>query len=291
MRNPFKSKWKITQEFGVNKEYYSQFGLQGHEGIDLIPTGTVWDILCLEDGVVVKDEDNEMSGVYGNYLTVWHPNFKKAIQYCHLKTNQVSPGDQLKQGDVLGLMGKTGNTTGPHLHLNLFDVDDNGYRLNRDNGFAGGIDPLPWLEENNLDKDTVAVIKYVFEDLVRKSTIYDKIREAFSWGDNEAIILADIEKLKRLEDNLTQKEKQFNEASTKAKQLEQEIEELKKQAPVVVDTTEKLAEEIHENTQTVNSFKDSISDVSIKQTELIGLIKTPTFTGWKEIVYNFLLKH
>lgn len=149
MRAVFKSPYGVTQGFGENPDYYFRFGLTAHEGIDLIPTGTDWGVLCVEDGIVVKDEDNERSGAYGIYCTIWHPAVKKATQYCHLEENYVSIGDSVKKGQVIGLMGSTGNSTGPHLHLNLFEVDENGVRLNRDNGYLGGIDPKPFLEEDN----------------------------------------------------------------------------------------------------------------------------------------------
>lgn len=150
--SPFRSKFKITQQFGVNVSYYSQFGLKGHEGIDLIPTGSVWDVLSLEDGVVVLDDDvvgSVSTDPYGKIVTVWHPSIKKATMYCHLSENFVSLGQIVKKGDRLGTMGSTGNSSGAHLHLNLFNVDDNGVRLNRNNGYLGGIDPLPFLESDS----------------------------------------------------------------------------------------------------------------------------------------------
>ena len=161
MRSPFRSKFKITQKFGVNSAYYRRFGLRGHEGIDLIPTGRSWDILCLEDGIVVRDEDNPRSGAYGVYCTVWHSSIKKATQYCHLKENFVEIGDRVKKGQRIGIMGATGNVTGAHLHLNLFEVDENGYRLNRNNGYLGGIDPLPWLLEEEGHEDLQKILDKV----------------------------------------------------------------------------------------------------------------------------------
>lgn len=148
MRKLFRSQHKITQEFGVNKEYYSKFGLQGHEGLDLIPTGTDWTVYALEDGVVVKDEDNARSGAYGVYCTIWHPSINKATQYCHMEFNLVENGMQVKKGQAIGKMGSTGNSTGAHVHLNLFETDGSGTRLNKDNGFLGGINPQPFLEED-----------------------------------------------------------------------------------------------------------------------------------------------
>lgn len=148
---PFNSKYKTTQAFGVNAEYYKKFGLAGHEGIDLIPTGSVWDVYSLTDGVVVNETDDPRSGAYGIWLTVWCPTKDIALQYCHLKENYVKAGDKITKGQKIGVMGSTGNSTGPHLHLNLFAVDDNGVRLNRNNGYNGGINPLPLLETEDVE--------------------------------------------------------------------------------------------------------------------------------------------
>lgn len=161
MRKVFNSPFKITQEFGNNPAYYGQFGLKGHEGIDLIPTTSDWAVFCLADGVVVTDDDiagDPRTDAYGKFVTIWHPSIKKATMYCHLAENYVSLNQQLKEGQALGKMGATGNSTGPHLHLNLFDVDDNGVRLNRNNGYLGGINPKPFLEETTVTPAPIPVI-------------------------------------------------------------------------------------------------------------------------------------
>ena len=172
MRSIFKSKFRITQPFGPDhfltikekqikaSDYYAKWGLRGHEGLDLVPGGNVWDVLCLEDGIVVRDIDDENIGKnYGKNVTVWHPAIGKATQYCHLNRNSVKVGERLTRGQVLGVMGDTGNTSGAHVHLNLFDVDANGIRKNRDNGYFGGIDPAPFLEEDAPQQETVSIQK------------------------------------------------------------------------------------------------------------------------------------
>lgn len=160
MKSPFKSKYRLTQVFANKlivdkKDYYAQFGLAGHEGIDLVPTGSQLDVLSLADGVVVKDEDNAKSGAYGINVTVWSPTLNIAFQYCHLSSNTVKLGDLVKEGQSLGLMGNTGNTNGAHLHLNKFNTDSNGVRQNRDNGYLGGVDPLPFLEQETPEPTNV----------------------------------------------------------------------------------------------------------------------------------------
>ena len=104
MRNIFRSQFKITQAFGVNAEYYKQFGLRAHEGLDIIPTSSDWTILCLEDGVVVLDDDivgSVSADPYGKIVTVWHPEIKRAIMYCHLSENFVVKGQTVKKGEKI----------------------------------------------------------------------------------------------------------------------------------------------------------------------------------------------
>lgn len=159
MRKLFNSQYKITQEYNARPEYYSKFGLKGHEGIDLIPTTSDFTVLSLEDGIVVKDDDvagDPRTDAYGINVTIWYPSLKKATQYCHLKSNSVSNGQTVTKGQKIGVMGASGNTSGAHVHLNLFEVDDNGVRQNKSNGYLGGINPKPFLEESGEPMATIS---------------------------------------------------------------------------------------------------------------------------------------
>jgi hypothetical protein len=158
MKTPFYSPYRITQAFGANPQYYKKFGLKAHEGLDLVPVSNNWTVLSLSNGVVVRDEDKPRSGAYGVFLTIWDKENKKAFQYCHLEKNVLGVGDIIRTGDVLGKMGSTGNSTGAHLHLNMFETDHNGIRKNRDNGYMGGVDPVPFLEQEKPTQDTQKII-------------------------------------------------------------------------------------------------------------------------------------
>lgn len=152
MNKPFNKEYKITQLFGSNPSYYSQWGFKGHEGIDLIPLDSDWNVLSMEDGVVLRDIDLPRDN-YGIYCVVWNRKNKRAWWYCHLKNNQVSVGQEVKAGDVLGVMGATGKVTGAHLHLGLRYSDDNGNAINIDNGYKGFVDPLNLLQELNQESE------------------------------------------------------------------------------------------------------------------------------------------
>lgn len=235
MRNPFRSQYKITQEFANNPAYYGQFGLKGHEGIDLIPSGSVWDVLCLADGVVVTDSDNPVSGAYGVFVTVWHPKLKKATQYCHFKENYVKNGDVVTAGQKLGLMGKTGNTQGAHLHLNLYETDDNGIRLNKDNGYNGGINPKPFLEaEDQLPvNDQQSIIDQLRADRDKNWQLYQQ--------EQQAKIL--------LEDAVTQKQKAID-------VITKENLELKERLDTLTQEKEDLSVALHDlQVQTIENKK------------------------------------
>ncbi|MBD3881503.1 M23 family metallopeptidase [Phormidium tenue FACHB-886] len=84
-----------------------------HPGIDLgAPYGTP--VLSALAGRVV--EAGEMGG-YGLAVIVEAASGQQQNLYAHLSTIAVKPGDQVQQGSVLGLVGSTGSSTGPHLHF------------------------------------------------------------------------------------------------------------------------------------------------------------------------------
>jgi len=151
---PFKRGYKITQLFGESPTYYSQWGFKAHEGIDLIPTDSDWNIHSMEDGVVLRDIDTPRDN-YGIHCVIWNKDKKRAWWYCHLENNNLNTGQFVKAGDVIGKMGSTGKVTGAHLHLGLRLSDSSGNAINTDNGFKGFIDPLPLLEELNKEVEGI----------------------------------------------------------------------------------------------------------------------------------------
>jgi murein DD-endopeptidase MepM/ murein hydrolase activator NlpD len=91
-----------------------------HEGIDLAaPTGTP--IYAASDGIVVGATPN---GGYGNWIRIDHSR-KLSTVYGHLSefAPGIKEGVQVSQGDLIGFVGNTGRSTGPHLH---FEILSNG---------------------------------------------------------------------------------------------------------------------------------------------------------------------
>lgn len=92
-------------------------GFHGYNGIDLAaPIGTP--ILAAADGEVIVSRAGGWNGGYGSYIVIKHGNGTQTL-YSHNSKNNVSVGDTVKQGDVIGLIGTTGKVTGPHLHFEV----------------------------------------------------------------------------------------------------------------------------------------------------------------------------
>lgn len=87
---------------------------QPHAGVDLAaPMGTP--VTATADGMV------GLAGWVGGYGLTIQIDHGRAIQtrYAHLSVLSVSPGQSVKQGQVIGFVGSTGQSTGPHLHYEL----------------------------------------------------------------------------------------------------------------------------------------------------------------------------
>ena len=86
-----------------------------HKGID-IAKDLGASVNASLDGTVIKAGYN--NGGYGNLIVIQHGNNMKTY-YAHLNEIYVNVGDKLKKDDVIGVVGSTGNSTGPHLHFEL----------------------------------------------------------------------------------------------------------------------------------------------------------------------------
>jgi LysM repeat protein len=93
-------------------------GIHGHNAVDLAaPIGTK--ILASAAGtVVISKMDGGWNGAYGNYIVVSHSNGTQTL-YSHMRNGTVSVGQTVSQGQVIGYIGMTGKTTGPHVHFEI----------------------------------------------------------------------------------------------------------------------------------------------------------------------------
>jgi murein DD-endopeptidase MepM/ murein hydrolase activator NlpD len=120
----------FTSGFGVRSDPFRGRSAM-HAGIDLAgPTGTP--IYATADGRVGR---SGWVGAYGNLIELEHG---RGIQtrYAHLSRSIVSAGERVQRGQLIGYMGSTGRSTGPHLH---YEVRIDGRAVN----------PIPFMQSND----------------------------------------------------------------------------------------------------------------------------------------------
>lgn len=114
MASPMKdTKYKVTTKFGVPGRHWSS---GRHEGVDYAaPVGAV--VVAPVDGKVVK-VGQVWGAAFGKYSVLLKVEGGHLL-FAHLSSYKVKVGQNLKTGDFIGKVGKEGNVTGPHLHMEL----------------------------------------------------------------------------------------------------------------------------------------------------------------------------
>ena len=108
---PIEGVMNITSSFGMRDDPFTG-ARENHKGVDFACIGGVTPIQSVDSGRVIYASQG--SG-YGNLVMVNHGDVISA--YAHLSSINVSTGDVVESGKKLGVCGSTGNSTGPHLHL------------------------------------------------------------------------------------------------------------------------------------------------------------------------------
>lgn len=126
------SSYTLTATFGQAGAYWSS---GYHTGLDFAaPTGTL--IKAVHSGTITEAG---WAGSYG-YRTILTLDDGTELWFCHQSSINVSAGQKVGTGDVIGRVGATGNVTGAHLHLEVHP-----------DGAANGIDPMAWLHSKGLN--------------------------------------------------------------------------------------------------------------------------------------------
>lgn len=131
-----------TQKFGERPEIYKSYGLPGHEGVDIRAKEGSFVYACA-DGVVTHVGWKNPDHPYGYTIRIAHKRMDGDYMtiYAHLTdySSRVKVGQEVRAGQLIGHAGKTGKTTGPHLHLSLKK------RGAQNGGYGELIDPEPFL--------------------------------------------------------------------------------------------------------------------------------------------------
>lgn len=126
----------ITQRWGPAS---GANGYTFHNGVDIAnAVGTK--VVASDGGMIKKVRDQ---GGYGKHIVIVHPiNQKRWMTlYAHLSKINVKEGQMVRQGDVIGLMGSTGNSTGSHLHFEIH----NGDAIYNPHDPVNSVDPLKYI--------------------------------------------------------------------------------------------------------------------------------------------------
>ena len=117
---------RVSSGFGP-RQSPGGIGSRFHQGIDIAAPGiNGTNVLAAASGYVTF---SGWSGGYGNFIMISHGNIGGNVYftaYGHNSSNLVSRGANVIQGQVIGLVGSTGNSTGPHIH---FEIIRNGVRI------------------------------------------------------------------------------------------------------------------------------------------------------------------
>lgn len=110
---PLQDEFLLSSSFGVRPDPMTHLPSM-HEGVDFVaPIGTP--VVATAAGRVVQARHH---GAYGNMVEVQHAE-GFVTRYAHLLSMQVQPGQDVRAGERLGLLGNTGRSTGPHLHYEV----------------------------------------------------------------------------------------------------------------------------------------------------------------------------
>ena len=130
--------WPSPGFVSLSSEWFEDREVYNHGGIDIAGAGIMGTpVVAAADGTVVatnsscthnwgKSYSCGCGGGYGNYVMISHAGGKMTV-YGHLTSLTVSSGQSVSRGQVIGYVGSTGNSTGPHLH---YECRLNGVRYN-----------------------------------------------------------------------------------------------------------------------------------------------------------------
>ena len=149
---PLPQSFTITSQFGYRTDPFTG-EISYHSGTDIAaPYGTP--VLAAAGGTVtVANATDPWGGSYGYYVKIQHDGTFDTL-YAHCSSICVTPGQQVRQGEVIGYVGSTGNSTGNHLH---FEVWENGQRMDAMDLFTEDGDGNEAVEMKEIEETTLTV--------------------------------------------------------------------------------------------------------------------------------------
>ncbi|HZH86687.1 MAG TPA: M23 family metallopeptidase [Brumimicrobium sp.] len=131
--------WRIDPVYGTRKMHWG-LDFSAEVGTDVYATGA---------GVI--EETNVNSWGYGREIVINH-GFGYKTRYAHLSSFLVKRGDKVKRGDLIGLVGNTGKSTGAHLH---YEVEKDGHKVSPIDYFHSDLTPEQYEEIVEISKNAL----------------------------------------------------------------------------------------------------------------------------------------
>lgn len=140
---PVQGPCRVTQRYGANPAHYQQYGIAGHDGLDVTgPTpGVSVPTYSPYDGLISIMTGKPGWTAYGNCVVIHtlpdNQGLRREVVLGHHKSITVKDGQWVHLGDPVGMMGESGSATGLHLHLGLRYLLPDGSVKDYANGFHG----------------------------------------------------------------------------------------------------------------------------------------------------------
>lgn len=178
LKNP-----RISQEYGRKNASYKK---GYHTGIDLVAGENDKYVYAVAPGVVLRarfspgPKGADPSG-WGNYVIVRQKDGHDVL-YAHLSQVLVVPGVEISEGEALGLQGSTGNSTGPHLHFEVWSGSwENRNDINPADylGIKNDVGPVEHIrkeEKENVERVEVVERGKVFDAIRHNGKVYVELR-------------------------------------------------------------------------------------------------------------------
>lgn len=150
---------RLISVWGVDRDG----GRRSHEGIDIAAAKRT-PAVAAADGVITRVNENELGGK----VVFMRPKGRSySLYYAHLDSQIVRSGDNVKEGEIIGLIGNTGNARGtiPHLHFGIYTSE-------------GAVDPLPFVEQNRPRPKKIVADTTILGEYVRLNTNEVKLSNA-----------------------------------------------------------------------------------------------------------------
>lgn len=265
-----------------NGKYIDFDGAYGNQCMDLMHQYCV-EVLGLTDGRILAAD--YAKNVYLNFDNIFgHEYFEKIAN---------TPSGVPQEGDIiLWDIGSYGHVAifidGDANKFNSFDQNyPTGSFCHVQNHSYSGC--LGWLRFKK-DK-VVSVESSVFEELVRKSTICDKVAEELGQPTNETVILQDIKNLKTYEQSVIEKDKQIDDYKKQVNELEKKVAEmstslndLEKKNNDLVEENKNTTQKIIDQDKTIGKYQNDITELSGEVSELKKAISNDNESGWGLVI-------